>query len=129
MLFSLSVCPSVIGGVSNHHCCRRCCCCCCCSCCLVIISRLSWQGQSFHSSLAYSFKLFCVSWVRVLPVCLLKRWQQRGSDWQYVQTAAVPHTHKKCFYQHSFHPTVTVPLSSPFPKMQQAPSPAPPPLN
>lgn len=67
-----------------------------------------------------------------LFVCL-KRWQQRGSDWQYVQTAAVPHTHKKSFYQHSFHPAVAVPLSSPIPKMQQAPSPAPspapPPLN
>lgn len=46
----LRVCPAVIVGVSNHHCRRR-----RRSCCLVIISRLSWQGQSFPSPLHAPF--------------------------------------------------------------------------
>lgn len=93
------VCPSVIGGVSNHHCCRRCCCCCCCSCCLVIISRLSWQGKSFHSPpLAYSFKLFCVSWVRVLPVCLPQKVAATRQRLAICSNCCcATHTHKKVF--------------------------------
>lgn len=73
------VCPAVIVGVSNHHCRRRRRCCCC----LVIISRLSWQGQSFrppplapfwhiHSNCFVFRGCACCDCL----CCLLKRWQQ-----------------------------------------------------